>query len=60
LYLDASSNSALLNKSYSYYFDVVENLTSSDWFKNQIGDVHFGSTAQKINPIGSEIAPPKA
>jgi len=43
LYLDASSNSALLNKSYSYYFEIVEGVANSDWFKNQIGDILLAS-----------------
>jgi len=34
LYLDASQNVALLNKSYSYLLDTVEVVASSEWFKS--------------------------
>jgi len=59
LYLDSSTTSALMNKTYAYLHDVAETVTNSDWFKNQLGDVNTCSHNNKINPIGSEIKPQK-
>jgi len=53
LYLDSSNTTAVLNRTYAYLHDVVENVTNSDWFKSQTGDVKTAYVSSH-NPIGSE------
>jgi len=59
LYLDESSNTAVVNKSYSYLIDVVEKVANSEWFSQRLGDVNIQALASKISAIGSELKPTK-